>query len=223
MHLWYASYGSNLSRDRFLCYLQGGRPEGAARSFAGARDRTEPLGDMAFTMPGQILFGWNSPTWGGGIAFYHADKEGQALARAYLITEGQFADVAAQEMHREPGEDLDLTTVLDERRHNLGPGRYESLHLVGEINKQPVLTFTTPEPAEVPHRAPAPAYLATVASGIRETHGLNAPAVIDYLLDCPGIRPEWSRSALVDLLGDDVDAHSAGASPALTEDHAQHG
>lgn len=210
MHVWYASYGSNLARERFLCYLQGGRPEGAARTYPGARDRTEPLDDVPFTMPGQIFFGWNSPTWGGGIAFYHADVEGTALARAYLVTEQQFADIAAQEMHRDPGENLDLTTVLARQRHALGPGRYESLHLVGELGDHPVLTFTTPEPSELPHQPPSAAYLAIVASGLRETHGLDADAVVDYLLDCPGIAPEWTAEALASLVEGLSEAAPAG-------------
>lgn len=37
-------------------------------------------------------------------------------------------------MRREPGTDLDLTQVLSERRHTYGPGRYETLHLVGELD-----------------------------------------------------------------------------------------
>lgn len=200
VHVWYASYGSNLSRDRFLCYLQGGRPEGARRSFPGARDSSEPLDDVPFTMPGQMFFGYQSPTWGGGIAFYHADLEGTALARAYLVSEEQFADVAAQEMHRNPGEDLDLTTVLDKQRHTIGPGKYEALHLVGELEGSPVLTFTTPEPHDVPHQAPAPAYLAIVASGLRDTHGLSGEEVIDYLMGCGGIHPEWTRESISDLV-----------------------
>ena len=36
--LWYAAYGSNLARDRFETYLSGGRPDGAARHYPGARD-----------------------------------------------------------------------------------------------------------------------------------------------------------------------------------------
>jgi hypothetical protein len=200
VHVWYASYGSNLSRDRFLCYLQGGRPEGATRTYPGARDGSDPLDDRPFTMPGQIFFGWDSPTWGGGIAFYHADLEGTALARAYLIRDQQFADVAAQEMHRDPEVDLDLVPVLTERRHVLGPGRYEALHLVGELEGHPVLTFTTPEPTEVPHRAPSRAYLAMVAAGIVETHGLEEADVVDYLSACGGIEPEWSRDSVAEVV-----------------------
>ncbi len=66
-------------------------------------------------------------------------------------------------MHRAPGEDLDLSTVLEERQHTLGPGRYESLHLVGELEGQPMLTFTSPETADVEHRPPSEPYLAMVA------------------------------------------------------------
>src|SRR5687767_6536481 len=112
MRVWYASYGSNLARDRFLCYLRGGRPEGATRTYPGARDTSDPQGDEPMLLPGGVFFGWRSPTWGGGIAFYDASPrvdgasrhdgsaEAGAYARAYLITESQFADVAAQEMHR---------------------------------------------------------------------------------------------------------------------------
>lgn len=40
--VWYASYGSNLSSRRFSCYLCGGRPPGAIRTYPGAHDRTAP-------------------------------------------------------------------------------------------------------------------------------------------------------------------------------------
>jgi hypothetical protein len=200
MHVWYASYGSNLSRDRFLCYLRGGRPEGANRTYSGARDQSHPAADAPFALPGQVFFGWHSPTWDGGIAFYEAGAPGRALARAYLITEGQFADVAAQEMHREPGSDLDLSTVLAESRHSVGPGRYESLHLVGEMGGHPVITFTSPDDADLPHNPPSEPYLAMVARGLRETHEQSEDELADYLLGCPGVSPHWSRDEVRELL-----------------------
>ena len=200
MQVWYACYGSNLLRERFLCYLQGGRPAGATRTYPGARDRREPARDVPMTLPGDVFFGWSSPTWGGGIAFYHADADGAALARAYLVTDQQFSDVAAQEMRREPGTDLDLTTVLDERRHDTGSGRYESLHLVGELEGVPVLTFTTPHPAALQRNSPSEAYLTTIALGLRESHGLSDAAICDYLLARPGVRPAWRRERLLAAL-----------------------
>lgn len=196
MQVWYACYGSNLRRDRFLCYVQGGRPQGARRSYPGARNTTAPADDRPMTLPGSVLFGWTSPTWGGGIAFYDAGADGTTLARAYLVTDQQFADVAAQEMHREPGSDLDLAHVLEHARHDVGPGRYESLRLVGELDGHPVLTFTTPDPSAVQRNSPAPAYLRTMAEGLREAHGLDEAQVADYLLACPGAVPAWDADRL---------------------------
>jgi hypothetical protein len=200
MPVWYAAYGSNLSRERFLTYVRGGRPAGAARTYPGARDPSLPSAEVAFTMPGRMFFGWESPTWGGGIAFYDSTSEGSVLARAYRLTEQQFADVAAQEMHREPGEDLDLGQVLEHARHEVGPGRYETLHLVGELDGDPVLTFTTRDPSSLPLNAPVAAYLRTVAVGLAHTHELDEQAVADYLLSCRGTTPVWSRNVVVDLL-----------------------
>jgi hypothetical protein len=152
-------------------------------------------------MSGRLAFAWESPTWGGGIAFYEPDAEGVVLARAYLITPGQFSDVLAQEMRREPGADVDLSEVIRNRRHSLGPGRYETLHLTGELDDRPVVTFSTPDVDQLGIRAPAEAYLATMARGLRDTHGLSEQAVVDYLAGCRGVGK--SREALAGLVNAD--------------------
>jgi hypothetical protein len=198
--VWYASYGSNLSRERFRHYLDGGRPQGASRTYPGARDSTQPEDDRALTLPGEMFFAWESPTWGGGIAFYDADTTGPTLARAYLVSEQQFADVAAQERREVPGEDLDLSHVLAHSRHDLGPGHYEALHLVGELEGLPVLTFTAPDPAVLQRNSPTSAYLAKLVAGLRETHDLSDDDLADYLLDRPGIGPEWDRARIAGLV-----------------------
>jgi hypothetical protein len=202
VQVWYASYGSNLSRDRFLHYLGGGRPAGASRIYPGARDQSPPQDDRALTLPGEMFFAWESPTWGGGIAFYDAAAAGTTLARAYLLTEQQFADVAAQEMHRTPGADLDLSHVLEHARHELGPGRYETLHLVGELEGSPVLTFTTPDPTALQRSSPTATYLRMIASGLREAHELSDREVVAYLLARPGIQPGWDADRLTELLSE---------------------
>ena len=183
--LWYAAYGSNLARDRLEAYLFGGRPTGATRHYPGARDPSPPLDDRPLLLPGRLFFAWDSPTWGGGIAFYDPDGEGTVYARAYRITAEQFSDLAAQEMRRDPGVELDLSRVLAQRRHSYGPGRYETLHLVGELDDLPVLTFTAPAGHGLLPNAPAPSYLATIRRGLRECHGLSE-AVIDDYLDAAG-------------------------------------
>lgn len=37
--VWYAAYGSNLAAARFRCYVVGGRPAGAARTYPERRGR----------------------------------------------------------------------------------------------------------------------------------------------------------------------------------------
>jgi hypothetical protein len=192
--VWYAAYGSNLDADRFRCYLQGGCPPGATRTYPGAREPGEPLDVRPFEMPGRLAFAWESPTWGGGIAFHQRDVPGTTLARAYLVTVRQFVDVLEQEMRRDPGVDHDLAPVIGGERHAVGPGRYETLDRVGELDGRPVLTFSSPDVLALGLRAPAPAYLATIARGLRQAHGLADEEVVDYLAGCPGVHGKLARA-----------------------------
>jgi hypothetical protein len=147
-------------------------------------------------MAGRLAFAWESPTWGGGIAFHEPDADGSVLACAYLVTAGQLSDVLAQEMWREPGADLDLTEVVSTGRHTLGPGRYETLHLAGELDGHPVVTFSATDVDALGLRAPAPPYVATIARGLRQTHHLTNDQIVDYLLGCRGVDLAWDRGSL---------------------------
>lgn len=151
-------------------------------------------------MSGRLVFGWESPTWGGGIAFHDPDADGRVLGRAYLLTVRQFADVLEQEMKREPGADHDLVHVIERRRHELGPGHYETLHLVGELDDHPVVSFSAPDIAEIGINAPTAAYLTTIVRGLRQAHHLDDDAIADYLLSCTGVDLAWDRDALGELL-----------------------
>ena len=110
--LWYAAYGSNLDPARFDVYLYGGRPPGGSRDYPGTRDADAALETRATELPGEVVFGWDSPTWGGGVAFFDAEESGTVPATAYLLTARQFSDVVDQEMWRSPGSDHDLSEVL---------------------------------------------------------------------------------------------------------------
>ncbi|WP_019634318.1 hypothetical protein [Actinomadura atramentaria] len=201
MRIWYAAYGSNLYRRRFACYLAGGRPPGAAVTYSGCRDPRPAAADRALTLPGGIYFAHSSPTWGGGVAFYDPELPGRAAARAYLLTAEQFGDVVAQEMHRPAGTDLDLAEVLATGRQTLGPGRYETVLLVGEHEGDPVLTFTAPHPLDgAPVTAPTAAYLAMLGHGLREAHGWDAGRAAGYLAGRPGAAGAWTPGAVRDLL-----------------------
>lgn len=198
--LWYVGYGSNLDRDRFHRYLSGGQAEGAQVSVPGARDATPPAEERAVLVPGRMFFGWTSKTWGGGVSFLDALADDTAYGRAYLLTEQQFADVAAQEMHQPPGSDLDLTQVLGQQRHTFGPGRYETVHLLGELDGLPMLTFTVDDPAQLEPNAPVAGYLATIARGLRHTHDLDTEEIAAHLLTRPGIG-DWADHTLREVVG----------------------
>lgn len=186
MHVWYVSYGSNMCRDRMVCYLEGGCPRGGSRANPGARDKRPPRRTVPVELPGRIYFAGESPQWGGGVAFYDHDTPGGAAAVAYLVTAGQLADIALQEMYRLPTDGHPLEAVLlsplEGGRHRLGPGRYETLVEVGRRDGAPMLTFTSPHGAgHVEHTDPAPAYAAMLAAGLRESRGWGDREIAAYL------------------------------------------
>ncbi|GIG88337.1 histone deacetylase [Plantactinospora endophytica] len=186
--VWYAGYGSNLDAERFRCYLSGGRPPGGSRDHPGCRDSSPPLDDRPVLLAGGLYFALESRTWTGGMAFYDPELPGAVAARAYLLTADQFADVAAQEMHRLPSGPLELiAAAVADGRASTGPGRYETVVCAGVLDGCPVLTLTAPWRAgDVPPNPPAPAYVATIARGLRASHGWTDERVADYLAGCPG-------------------------------------
>lgn len=199
--VWYVAYGSNLARERFSCYLAGGRPEGATRHYTGCRDARPARDEKAVTLPGGVYFAFNSLTWGGGMAFYDAELPGRTAARAYLVTREQFCDVMAQEMRREAGADHDLSQALATGRQRIGPGHYETVLKVGERDGHPMLTFTAPHGAgRAVLNAPSAPYLTMLARGLRDAHGWRTGQVASYLRACPGARGVWSAPAISALL-----------------------
>ncbi|MFI9366225.1 histone deacetylase [Kitasatospora sp. NPDC053057] len=153
------------------------------------------------TLPGTLYFAGRSPAWGGAIAFYDPASPGRVPCRAYLVTPGQFGDVAAQEMYRRPDADLDLTRVLATGRDRLGPGRYETLLRVGALGGRPVLTFTCATGlAGADLATPTPAYLRTLAAGLAESHRWGPWRAAGYLATRPGAAGHWRVGAVAALL-----------------------
>ncbi|MFE7531381.1 histone deacetylase [Kitasatospora sp. NPDC057542] len=218
--VWYAAYGSNMHADRLACYIRGGRPPGGTRTYPGCRDRRLPEQQAAVLLPGQLYFALTSTVWTGGMGFYDPVQADEMPARAYLVSREQFSDIAAQEMHRDPGADLDLTPVLTAGHDQLGPGRYETLVCSGELDGIPVLTFTAPwHLADAELNAPAIGYLANFASGLAEAHGWPLERSAQYLATRPGAAGHWTAKSILDALQTTTRAAALdNESPALLRD-----
>ncbi|MET7640649.1 histone deacetylase [Streptomyces sp. NPDC005438] len=199
--VWYAAYGSNMSLSRLGYYLSGGRPPGAVRTYPGCRDPRPPRVTRPLRLPGQTYFALESPVWGGGTAFLDPYTDGHSVLAAHLLTLEQFHDIAAQEMLREPGTDLDPTTALTTGRDTVGPGRYETLVCPGWLEGAPVLTFTSPwRQDEVDTTAPAPAYLRQLLVGLVESQGWTPDRAAHHLATRPGAAGHWTAPRIRELL-----------------------
>ncbi|MFI5758149.1 histone deacetylase [Streptomyces sp. NPDC051569] len=187
--------------DRLGCYLAGGRPPGASRTYRGCRDAQAPAASVPVEVAGTVYFATESPVWTGGRAFYDPDARGGVLARAHLITAEQFSDIAAQEMYEEPGTDLDLTEALVRGRAVLGGGRYETLVRLGTLDGFPVLTFTAPWSMEqIEWNKPSAAYVRHLSAGLMEAGAWDVAAVAAYVAARPGAAGHWSAREVADLI-----------------------
>jgi hypothetical protein len=193
--VWYVAYGSNLDSARFGCYLAGGRPPGALRTYSGCRDRAQPRRTLALQLPGCLRFAGTSTVWGGGLAFYDPAGEGELAARAYLVTFGQFSDVVAQEARQPISDDLVLSGP--ERRWRAPSGVYETVLHVDDREGFPMLSITSLQ--DLAPVAPSAPYLRTILAGLGEAFGWSEAQRVEYLLAAPGVAPTWTRSGLGDL------------------------
>jgi hypothetical protein len=201
--VFYAAYGSNLSAERFACYIAGGTAPGASRALPGARDRRRPESWRPLRLRGHVYFYGHSQTWGGAPAAFGPAApverpEAEIYARAWRLTWEQLEDVMAQENGR-PTRPLDVepAALVDGYSMLAGPGRYDRLICFGTLEDLPVLTFTAPVPPEsVTPAPPSPEYLVHLVTGLRETFGLDDPAIGDYLGCACGVTAHIVRAVL---------------------------
>jgi hypothetical protein len=201
--VFYAAYGSNLSAERFACYIAGGTAPGANRALPGARDRRPPESWHALRLTGHVYFYGHSRTWGGAPAAFEpavrdAAPGAEVFARAWRLAWDQLEDVMAQENGRVTCPlDVEPAALVTGYSMLAGPGRYDRLICVGALEGLPVVTFTAPEPPEsVTPTAPSLAYLSHIVTGLRETFALGDPVIVDYLGRAPGATSDLVRDAL---------------------------
>ena len=207
--VWYLAYASNLSRRRYRAYLEGGRPGGSRREYRGCRDATPPRDSRAVWRPGALWFAGTSTVWGGGMAFYDPSATGVVVARAYLVSFGQFSDVVAQEARLEGGADL---VRNDAGRLVALSSVYDEILELEPHDGVPVMTMTARTGSTGPPAAPSAAYLTTILAGLADGFGLDPGAQVDYLLKARGVAPTWNRADLLALVAATQGGHHQSTS-----------
>jgi hypothetical protein len=207
--VWYVAYASNLRAERLRCYLAGGRPAGARRTYEGCRDPSPPTGDRLLRLAGGLVFSGRSRVWGGALAFYDPTAGSEVVARGYRLTFGQLSDLVSQEARHTVGRDL---TPAGEGEPWPTPSRvYESVVPLGDHDGLPLLTLTSLQPLEpAPPSAP---YLRTILRGLEEVWPSTAHDRATYLLGARGVTPAWSFGQLLALGADELTARAGTASP----------
>ena len=183
--VWYASFGTNLSRARLGCYISGGTPVGARRAYEGCRD-----------LPGHLRFAGESSVWGGGMAFYSPSGPGTVHARAYLLRLEQLVDLVAQEARHPVGTALVLADT-GHTRHGLSTV-YDVLMDLGELDGHRLLTLSASR--HHPLAPPSAAYLRTMADGLADGFDLDVDARVAYLASAEGMLPTWTPETVRELL-----------------------
>lgn len=190
--VWYACYGSNLQRKRFMCYIAGGTPAGSQTHNLGARNKVAPACSKSVALPHALYFAGYSRGWNGAPAFIRSGgKTDLTYARMYLITYDQFNDVVIQENGR-PVDGTRFIPAFEElgkRKEITLPGRrlYSKLLYVQDDNGYPVLTLTTDQKLEV--GSPSAAYVRVIAAGLLETYpNMTSSEICAYLAQAGGIK-----------------------------------
>lgn len=205
--VWYASYGSNLLKDRFMCYIQGGTPAGASTNFPGCSDKTEPKEDRHLIIPYTLYFSKESPTWENkGVAFIKSAKNDKTrtLGRMYLITSEQFKEIVGQENFGNLGEshiDIDFDALSKDGELELLAGWYSRIIHLGYEDALPIFTFTAAWPDDrIKLNPPGVAYLRIIIKGIMETYDLPILDMIDYIYSSEGINGLITKEDIVKII-----------------------
>ncbi len=167
-YVWYLGYGSNLSRERFLCYIEGGKPEFGKIRNPGCRDNTLPLEDRPHKIKNLIYFGLpddatRTDNWGkGGVAFITPDESEDendlTYCRIWKITEDQFEEVRKQE----------------------GRKWYDLEIVIGEIDGIPIKTITHSVKVDN-FLTPSETYRRTILEGLIETFDMSIYEADKYI------------------------------------------
>ncbi|KAJ6396423.1 hypothetical protein OIU77_021456 [Salix suchowensis] len=199
--IWYACFGSNMWKPRFLCYIEGGQVDGMKKPCTGSMDKNLPKEILWKNFPHRLYFGRDSTrTWGpGGAAFLHPDSSvgEKTYMCLYKITLEQFNDVLLQEnvssnQMISPAFDLAaLQSITNKGSISLEvfkSGWYHNVVYLGNERDIPILTMTCPisdverfKLGELPLSPPSKEYACTLVKGLVEGGQLSEEEAIAYI------------------------------------------
>ena len=202
--VWYACYGSNLLKERFSCYIGGGRPANAKRVYPGCTNKTLPEKSKGITINGELYYAKSSKTWsGGGAGFIKSDfdKNIRTLGRMYLITQQQFVDLVQQEIKFEGDFDIDLQQVIKNRSLDMKNNSwYGKIIYLGEDEDSPIFTFTNEDYLKDEINPPHEFYLKIIIDGLKETYQMSDNEIEAYLKNKEGIKGAPIEDKLPELI-----------------------
>jgi len=202
-YLWYASYGSNLSRDRFMCYIDGGKPKNSSKIEKGCADKTEPKNDRPHQIKHALYFARNSKKWNNGgscILSVKHDENKTTFGRKFLITVEQFLDIVSQNNGVENTQ-IDFDEVIKNGSKSINKSLSGNILYLGEEDDYPIFTFTS-HFDETEFKRPDILYLATIGAGVKETFGMTIEEVTDYFMGLDGVKQNYEKQDLLNQLSE---------------------
>lgn len=205
-HVWYATYGSGLSRENFLKQIRGGQAANSTRKYAGCADQTLPVRDRFLSLPYNIYFAGVCAAWGDGG---HINIEpmpsasAHTVARAYLVKLDQFEEIAAQQNERRERQRLPLREAMLHGHATVGDGsgHYDELVFCGIVDGIPMFSLTAVQP-ELPYRPPTDAYTKLLCEGLSEATNIGTQEAVDYVLATPGIAGHYEKHDIVQFFNE---------------------
>lgn len=204
-YVWYASYGSNISTERFLCYITGGQAKGALTSEEGCRDNSMPIDSKTISISRKQYYAKAAKRWQNqGVAFLESIPSTEATyGKMYLITKEQFEDVVKQENA------LTVDTILDiklEEAEEQGSavvtkGWYGRIMYLGCENGYPIYTFTNIKRLEDEVlNEPSREYILMIASGLIENYNMSLEDLTHYFYNKTGVSLGYSKKEVKNIL-----------------------
>tara|TARA_R110002012_G_scaffold108855_2_gene252222 strand:- start:252182 stop:252748 length:567 start_codon:yes stop_codon:yes gene_type:complete len=186
-----------------MCYIRGGKPEGATRTYVGCNDKNAPIDQKPINVPHELYFAKEAQVWnGGGVCFINPEREEQAntLGNMYLITQEQFLEVVQQENNIADPIKIDFNkTYKNESSIARENSWYGNILYLGQENNAPIFTFTNQHYLKNEINFPNEQYLKTIMKGLIKSHKLKYSELEAYFLNKTPTNPSIINNAIRSL------------------------